>query len=136
MPRSRAGCSFIVCSALLLLLTHVAPTGALAQQLSAAARALESEQKMTDDERFSLLISVLGANTINPVRDKRIPEGVPMSAGYTSGVPHLGIPALLMTDASLGITNPAADPATPPRRCLRPWLWARTSIRSWRVRLC
>lgn len=69
-------------------------------------RARETEQQMTDDERFSLLISVMGANTLNPVRDTRLPEGVPMSAGYTAGVPRLGIPALRATDASLGITNP------------------------------
>lgn len=33
-----------------------------------------------------------------------------MSAGYTPGVPRLGIPALLVTDASLGITNPGYRP--------------------------
>jgi beta-glucosidase len=69
-------------------------------------RARETEAQMTDDERFSLLVSVMGANTVNPVRDERIPEDVQMSAGYVPGVPRLGIPALLMTDASLGITNP------------------------------
>ena len=60
---------------------------------------------MTDEERFSLLVSVMGANIFNPVRDERIPDEVPMSAGYVPGVPRLGVPALLMTDASLGITN-------------------------------
>ncbi len=39
-------------------------------------------------------------------KDPRIPDGVPMSAGYTPGIPRLGIPALLMSDASLGVTNP------------------------------
>ena len=29
-----------------------------------------------------------------------------MSAGYVPGVPRLGVPALLMSDASLGVTNP------------------------------
>jgi NlpE N-terminal domain len=48
MARHRAACSFIVCSALLLLLIHVAPTGARAQERSADARARESEQQMTD----------------------------------------------------------------------------------------
>jgi beta-glucosidase len=110
MASSRAGGPFLGCAALLLWLTHVAPTVALAQALSADARALETEQQMTDDERFSLLISVMGSNPITPVRDKRIPAGVPMSAGYTPGVPRLGIPALLMTDASLGVTNPGYRP--------------------------
>ena len=61
MPRSRAGCPFIVSSALLMLLTHIAPTVGFAHELSADARALETEQKMTDDERFALIISVMGA---------------------------------------------------------------------------
>src|SRR5499427_11011385 len=77
---------------------------------SADARARQTEQQMTDDERFSLLISVMGALPLNPVRDERIPEGTPMSAGYVPGVPRLGIPALLMSDASLGITNPGYRP--------------------------
>lgn len=29
-----------------------------------------------------------------------------MSSGYTLGVPRLGVPALLMSDASLGVINP------------------------------
>ena len=73
---------------------------------SADARARETEEQMTDEERFSLLVSVMGANPVLPVRDERIPEGVPMSAGYVPGVPRLGVPALLMSDASLGVTNP------------------------------
>jgi beta-glucosidase-like glycosyl hydrolase len=32
--------------------------------------------------------------------------GTAMTAGYTPGVPRLGIPALLTSDASTGITNP------------------------------
>jgi beta-glucosidase len=69
-------------------------------------RARETEARMTDDERFSLLVSVMGTSPSIEVRDARIPDGVPMSAGYVPGVPRLGVPALLMTDASLGITNP------------------------------
>jgi beta-glucosidase len=65
---------------------------------------------MTDDERFSLLVSVMGAGPLGPERDERIPEGVPMSAGYVPGVPRLGVPALLMSDASLGVTNPGYRP--------------------------
>lgn len=74
------------------------------------ARAREVEQQMTDEERFSLLVSVMGTNPVSPVRDARIPEGTPMSAGYVPGVPRLGVPALLMSDASLGITNPGYRP--------------------------
>ena len=73
---------------------------------SADARARAVEEQMTDDERFSLLVSVMGVNTVVTVRDRRIPEGIPMSAGYVPGIPRLGVPALLMSDASLGVTNP------------------------------
>ena len=69
-------------------------------------RARATEERMTDDERFSLLVSVMGVNELITVRDERIPEGTPMSAGYVPGVPRLGVPALLMSDASLGVTNP------------------------------
>jgi beta-glucosidase len=74
-------------------------------------RAREVEKQMTDDERFSMIISVLGAvPLIGVVRDKRIPEGTAMSAGYTPGVPRLGVPALQSSDASMGITNPGYRP--------------------------
>src|SRR5262249_3850332 len=73
---------------------------------AADAHAHEVEEQMTDDERFPLLVSVMGTNSVLPVRDERIPEGVPMSAGYVPGVPRLGVPALMMSDASLGVTNP------------------------------
>jgi beta-glucosidase len=69
-------------------------------------RAREIEAQLTDDERFSLLVSVMGAGDMWPVRDARIPVDTPMSAGYVPGVPRLGIPPLLMSDAGLGVTNP------------------------------
>ncbi|OBF00878.1 glycosyl hydrolase [Mycobacterium sp. 852002-10029_SCH5224772] len=65
---------------------------------------------MTDDERLSLLVSVMGAGDMWPVRDERIPTDTPMSAGYVPGVPRLGVPPLLMSDASLGVTNPGYRP--------------------------
>jgi beta-glucosidase len=77
---------------------------------AADRKAREIEQQMTDDERFSLLVSVMGKNDVIPVRDDRIPEGTPMSAGYVPGVPRLGVPAQLMSDASLGVTNPGYRP--------------------------
>ena len=76
----------------------------------ADVRAREVESQMTDDERFSLLVSVMGASDLLPVRDARIPPELPASAGYVPGVPHLGVPALLMSDASLGVTNPGYRP--------------------------
>jgi beta-glucosidase len=86
-------------------------TSARAQEASPDERARETEQKMTDDERFSLIISLVGAvPSIGVPRDKRIPEGANMSAGYTPGVARLGVPALLMSDASMGVTNPGYRP--------------------------
>jgi beta-glucosidase len=72
----------------------------------ADAKARDTEAEMTDDERFSLLVSVMGTNSWIRDHDPRIPDGVPMSAGYVPGIPRLGVPALLMSDASLGVTNP------------------------------
>src|SRR3954471_14001811 len=77
-----------------------------AESSTPEARARETERQLTDEERFSLLVSVMGTNPAIPVRDPRIPEDVPMSAGYVPGVPRLGVPALVMSDASLGVTNP------------------------------
>jgi beta-glucosidase len=65
---------------------------------------------MTDDERFSLLVGVMGAGESWPLHDERIPPGVAMSAGYVPGIPRLGVPALQMTDAGLGVTNPGFRP--------------------------
>ena len=56
-------------------------TGAAPGGSSADIRAQETEGQMSDEERFSLLVSVMGTNPVLPVRDKRIPEDVPMSAG-------------------------------------------------------
>jgi beta-glucosidase len=82
----------------------------------ADTRAAETKEQMTDDERLSLLVSVMGASAFIPERDPRIPDGVPMAAGYVPGVPRLGVPALLMTDASLGVTNPGASSSSRARR--------------------
>lgn len=78
--------------------------------MTADERARETEARMTDEERFSLLVSVMGTNDVVRERDERIPEDVPMSAGYVPGVERLGVPPLLMSDASLGVTNPGYRP--------------------------
>ena len=88
------------------------------------ARAREVEAELTDEERFALIIGVMGQIArFSPVRDGRIPEGTKMSAGYTPGVPRLGVPALLMSDASMGVTNPGyagreGDTATAMPACI------------------
>src|SRR5262245_29454394 len=81
-----------------------APTSAAIE-----ARARQTEQKMTDDERFglihSLMVFVLKPD-FSSERDKRVPASVPQIAGWVKGVPRLGVPDLLLTDAGLGIANP------------------------------
>jgi hypothetical protein len=42
---------------------------------------------------------------VAPSHDKRFPEDVTMCTSYTPGVPRLGVPALLMSDSSMGIVN-------------------------------
>lgn len=83
-----------------------------AQGQSPDQRAKAIDAQMTDDERFSLIISLIGAvPSIGIPRDPRIPAHVNnMSAGYTAGVPRLGIPDLQSSDASMGVTNPGYRP--------------------------
>ena len=69
------------------------------------ARAREVEARMTDDERFALLVCLIGPSEMWPLRDERIPPGVETTTGYTPGVARLGIPALRMNDAGLGVAN-------------------------------
>lgn len=79
------------------------------QQIAIQQRAITTEQQMTDEERFgliqSLMVMVLKPD-FSSERDPRIPESVPQLAGWVKGVPRLGIPDLLLTDAGLGIANP------------------------------
>ncbi len=78
--------------------------------IDADARARDVETQMTDDERFSLLLCMMGGGEMWPLRDERIPPDVAVSAGYAPGVARLGVPALLMSDAGLGVTNPGFRP--------------------------
>lgn len=75
------------------------------EESPADVRARENEQMMTDDERFSLIYSLMVV-VFGGERDPRVPPEVPQTAGYVAGVPRLGIPTLLITDAALGVTNP------------------------------
>ena len=85
---------------------------AVGQPASPDERARATEAQMTDDERFALIISLLGnvAGGAFPP-DPRIPAEVKNhSAGYTAGIPRLDFPALQSSDASMGITNPGYRP--------------------------
>ena len=79
-------------------------------ELEADFRARDVEARMTDDERFSLVLGLMGGGEMWPLRDARIPPGVPVSAGYVPGIARLGVPALQMSDAGLGVTNPGFRP--------------------------
>lgn len=68
-------------------------------------RARQVEAQMTDDERFSLIYSIMVVR-LSGARDPRVPKDVPQVAGWVAGVPRLGVPALLITDGPLGVTNP------------------------------
>jgi beta-glucosidase len=102
--------------------------------VDADARARDVEAHTTDREHRSMLVSVMGSNAVVPVRDAQIPEGTPMSAGYVPGVPRLGVPAQLVSDASLGVRpTRTTGRATPQRRYWRGSAWERPSIRTWPV---
>lgn len=90
----------------LLLLSFLASVAcpALAQQKTAASpdkRADEALAQMTTDEKIQLLS---GPMTQFLAPAKR-PVGVPVSAGYIEGIPRLGVPMLVESDASLGVSN-------------------------------
>ncbi len=91
---------------LMLLLAIVTPTIAPAQEESADERARKTEAQMTDDERFGLIHSLMIIVFTTGKRDERVPADVPQIAGWVKGVPRLGVPNLLLTDAGLGIGNP------------------------------
>jgi beta-glucosidase len=81
------------------------------QTLSPDQKAKEVEAKMTDEERFSLITSLVGyVPSLGIPKDPRIPDNISMSAGYTPGIPRLGIPNIQSTDASMGVTNPGYRP--------------------------
>lgn len=84
------------------LAVTVAPTLAVAQEApSPEARAAATLAQMTDEEKMSLLTGTM----LLMESKKNRPEGVPLGAGYVPGVPRLGVPALVETDASLGVGN-------------------------------
>jgi beta-glucosidase len=67
-----------------------------------ARRAQLALDQMTQQEKLSLVHGVIAA----PWGGAPKPAGSIGSAGYVSGVPRLGIPALQETDAELGVANP------------------------------
>ncbi|HDR9700231.1 TPA: hypothetical protein QDC35_007762, partial [Burkholderia aenigmatica] len=70
------------------------PHGAPDASACPDARARETEARMTDDERFSLLYSLMIRVFGRSGREPRVPADLPVIAGYVPGVPRLGVPAL------------------------------------------
>ncbi|MCJ2182889.1 glycoside hydrolase family 3 C-terminal domain-containing protein [Novosphingobium sp. 1949] len=68
---------------------------------SASERAEAAVAQMTQDEKLTLLQTMLLAR----VPSSKRPAGVGTGVGYTPGVPRLGIPFLSESDASLGVAN-------------------------------
>ncbi|MFD1613209.1 glycoside hydrolase family 3 C-terminal domain-containing protein [Sphingomonas tabacisoli] len=73
----------------------------LAQNADPDARAAETLARMNPEEKLSLLQGFL---TPRMPADKK-PKGLKSSAGYVPGIPRLGVPPLIESDASLGIAN-------------------------------
>ena len=69
-------------------------------------RACATEAMMTDDERFQLLHGIMPIPMTGSTIDPAEFEGIPAIAGFVRGIPRLGIPDLMETDASLGVANP------------------------------
>ncbi len=91
-----------------------------AQESSADTRARETEKKMTDDERFDMIYSLMKVVFSTGKVETRVPADVPQLAGWSKGVKRLGVPDLLQTDAGLGIGNPGAGGPGDLRRHFRP----------------
>lgn len=85
-----------------LVLLASAPSFAQVKPSEALVKAREIEAQMTDDERFGLLKNLMVVNFKTGKRDERIPSHIGQLAGWTPGVPRLGVPDLLLTDAAPG----------------------------------
>lgn len=75
-----------------------------AQSADPDVRAREAEARMTDDERFRMLHFIMPVFT-GP-RPNEVPNSIPATAGWMPGIPNIGLPDILLSDASLGVVNP------------------------------
>ena len=83
MARIQADLRVVVPGLLLIMLALSSPC-AFAQEPSVDARADVTEQQMTDDERFSLVISI-GGFSRSMGRNTRYPEDVPVARAIPPG---------------------------------------------------
>ena len=102
--------------ALLLLASSALASAAFAQPVEREDPDVRAEQAlalMTAEERLTLLQTKLLAR----IPYDRQPKDIAIGVGYTPGVPRLGVPSLVESDASLGVANMGGvirpkDPAT------------------------
>ena len=87
----------LMASTLLATAGQSAPPDKTPARIDARADALV--RKMTQDEKIAL------ASSDMPLLMRKRPADAVISAGYTPGVPRLGLPSLRSTDASLGVAN-------------------------------
>ncbi len=64
-------------------------------------RVADTLEKMTQEEKLTLLQTILLARL---PYDKQ-PKDIAIGVGYTPGIPRLGVPPLVESDASLGVAN-------------------------------
>ncbi len=107
------------CAAVLFAVAVFAGNGAWAQTagtppwmntaLTPDQRADLVQAQMTREEELTLVHGWFGKdeqiNPNSPPPPDEIRKALPSSAGYIPGIPRLGIPAQLETDASLGVAN-------------------------------
>ncbi|KQN33090.1 beta-glucosidase [Sphingomonas sp. Leaf38] len=77
------------------------PSSGMARPATADTRATATERAMQGDERTVL---THGLWAIPLIPNVRIPAEAILGAGYVTGIPRLGVPALVETDASLGVS--------------------------------
>ncbi len=77
------------------------PSSGMARPAAADTRAAATERAMQGDERTVL---THGLWAIPLIPNVRIPAEAILGAGYVIGIPRLGVPALVETDASLGVS--------------------------------
>jgi beta-glucosidase len=85
------------------IVTH-APAAVASAAQPADARAEQTLKQLTADERFDLIRGFMPFQL--PKAEQ--PQGVVFGAGYVKGVPRLGVPPLIESDASLGVANMAS----------------------------
>ena len=78
------------------------PAAAQDRGAAASARAERTLEAMTPEEKTVLTVGIMPIK-LTPTSPEPPAEAVP-GAGYITGIPRLGVPALLETDASLGVS--------------------------------